>query len=82
MACRECHLAQNENGEQKQKLHEMEGTMDINEAMINGIVERFGPVEATMREVAGQMQQQNIFNQSASTTMNRLVEVTKHQGHF
>ena len=72
-----------EKEEMKRKIEEMEKKIAQQERKEMGVMQRQMMVEAAITQIAQQMEQQNIFNESSRATLKGLMEeVRKHQDHF
>ena len=74
---------QNENEELKKTVQETKAKIEHNENTVATLVERFGTMELAIARIAEHVQHQNVFNQSAKTSIDQLVEEAKaHQKCF
>ena len=74
---------ENENGELKKELHEMETRLAIQENMARQVEERCARLEAAITKIADFVQQQSVSIESSRTLMNSLVEeVSAHRDNF
>ena len=61
----------------------MEAKATLNENTIKGLMDRCGMMERAIKEIIEHIQHQNVFNESAKTTMTSLVEEVKtHHCNF
>ena len=74
---------QNENEELKKTVQEMAAKIELHQNTIATLMERFGTMESAIARIAEHVQHQNVFNQSAKTSIDQLVEEAKaHQKCF
>ena len=72
-----------EKEEMKALIKEMEVKIALQENTLNQVVERQVVVETAIKQIADHIQRQDVFNESARTSINGLVEeVKKHQERF
>ena len=76
-------VLQNENEELKKAVQETKAKIELRQNTIAALVARFAVLESAIAEIAGHVQHQNVFNQSAKKSIDEVVEEVKaHQKCF
>ena len=76
-------VLQNENEELKKTVQEMVAKIELQQRMIFELGGRVGEMQKAIAKIAEHVQHQNVFNQSAKTSIDEVVEeVQAHQRNF